>query len=122
MSLRFANPLPHILTAMIFIACWTMQMCAQPMTPEAPEPVNAHAHHQMSDQAEPECEDNALCGAPLVLNDLPQLDLPAILPDAPKPDFKTLRQVAAKAPVFDPLHPRPPPWPTPVQLFTVQLN
>ena len=131
MTRRFAHPLPQILTAMIFIACWTIQVCAQPLAPQTPEPVNAHAHHQMSghthhgaasDQAEPECEDNALCGAPLVLKDAPQPDLPAILPEAPKPDLKALRETAAKAPVFDPLHPRPPPWPTPVQLFIVQLN
>ncbi len=131
MTHRFTTPALQILTAMIFIACWTLQVCAQPLTPQAPEPVNAHAHHQMSghahhgapgEQAEPECEENALCGAPLLLNDLPQLDLPAILPEAPKPDLKALRQTAAKAPVFDPLHPIPPPWPTPVQLFIVQLN
>ncbi len=131
MTRRFDTPLPQILTAMIFIACWTMQVCAQPMTPAAADHADAHAHHQTSahahhgapsQQADPECEENALCGAPLVLNDAPQLDLPAILPEAPKPDLKALRLVATKAPVFDPNRPRPPPWPTPIQLFTVQLN
>ena len=131
MTHRFANPLPQILTAMIFIACWTMQVCAQPMTPAAIDHGDAHAHHQMSGhdhhsaqskQADPECEENALCGAPLVLNDAPQLDLPVILPEAPKPDLKALREVAVKAPVFDPHRPRPPPRPTPVQLHAVQLN
>ena len=131
MSLRSATPLPQILTAMIFIACWTLQVCAQPVTPSGQDAPGAHAHHQMSahahhgdqsQQADPECEPNALCGAPLVLNDAPQFDLPVILPDAPRPDLKALRDVAAKAPVFDPNRPRPPPWPTPVQLSTVQLN
>lgn len=131
MTHRFVTPALQILTAIIFIACWTLQVCAQPLATHTPEPVNAHAHHQMSrhahhgahsGQAEPECEENALCGAPLLLNDLPQLDLPAILPETPKPDLKALRQVAEKAPVFDPNRPRPPPRPSPVQLFTVQLN
>lgn len=125
------NRLPQILTAMVFIACWTMQVCAQPMPHAAAQAANAHVHHQMGDhghhgapsqQADPECEDNALCGAPLVLSDAPELDLPVVLPEAPKTDLKALRQTAAKTPALDPHRPRPPPRPTPVQLHAVQLN
>ncbi|WP_421858212.1 hypothetical protein [Oceanicaulis sp.] len=135
---RISASLPHILTAMIFIACWTVQVCAQPIEPAGHEHAHnaAHApavsdHHQMSghahhagasDQADPHCDDNALCGAALVLSDAPQVDAPAVLPTAPRPDLAQLRRMAAQAPVYDPLRPRPPPRPTPVQLHSVQLN
>ena len=55
-------------------------------------------------------------------SDAPQLDAPAVLPSTPRPDLAQLRRTAAKAPVYDPLRPRPPPRPTPVQLRSVQLN
>lgn len=134
---RFTASLPRILTAMIFIACWTVQVCAQPIEPAGHDHAHGAAHapavsdHQMaghahhagaSDQADPHCDDNALCGAALVLSDAPQINAPAILPTAPRPDLAQLRRTAVQAPAYDPLRPRPPPRQTPVQLHSVQLN
>ncbi|WP_375549352.1 hypothetical protein ABWI01_02895 [Oceanicaulis alexandrii] len=135
---RVAASLPHVLTAMIFIACWTVQVCAQPIAPAgqghahgAGHAQSASDHHQMSghahhaaaqDQADPHCDENALCGAALVLSDAPQIDAPAVLPTAPRPDLAQLRRTAVQAPAYDAQRPRPPPRPTPVQLHSVQLN
>ena len=135
---RFAASLPHILTAMIFIACWTLQACAKPIELAGHEHAHGAAHgqgasdhHQMAghdhhaaahDQADPHCDDNALCGAALVLSDAPQIDAPAVLPTTPRPDLAQLRRTAVQTPVYDPLRPRPPPRQTPVQLHSVQLN